>query len=125
MMTRNLPRFLKAGIFLLAGILNKAVVSAQTNIVFQDDFEGSSIFAGWDGEEDCCSYSLTNSTNFKRTGKKSLRIELRKSDAEVAGSKRAELIDNSYPVPPETNRRWWAFSNYLPSDFGLDNVHEI
>ncbi len=114
-----------AACLIVAGMLTTLSSSAQTNILFQDDFEGNSIFAGWDAKESCCSYSLTNSTNYKRTGKKSLRVELRKSDPNIASSKRTELTDNNYPIPPETNRRWWAFSNYLPSDFALDNVHEI
>jgi hypothetical protein len=125
MTTKKHCRPFCAALLLLLGFFVQKNAAAQTNIVFQDDFEGSSIFAGWDGEEHCCSYSLTNSTNYKRTGRKSLRVELRKSDADVSGNKRAELTDNSYPVPPETNRRWWAFSNYLPSDFGKDQVHEI
>ena len=125
MTSRNLQGSLIAFLLLSTGVFCSTAVKAQTNIVFQDDFEGSSIFGGWDGVEGCCSYSLTNSTTVKRTGKKSLRVELRKSDSDVGGSKRAELTDNSYPIPPETNRRWWAFSNYLPSDFGKDSVHEI
>lgn len=125
MKTRGFKKNLFATIVLLGACCFLKKADAQTNTVFQDDFEGSSIFAGWDGKEGCCSYSLTNSTNFKRTGRKSLRVELRKSDADVGGNKRTELTDNSYPIPPETNRRWWAFSNYLPSDFGRDSVHEI
>lgn len=125
MMTRNLKFSLACFVVIMLCNSLTLSVQAQTNTVFQDDFEGSSIYSGWDAKEACCSYSLTNSTNFKRTGKKSLRVELRKSDSEVGGSKRTELTDNSYPVPPETNRRWWAFSNYLPSDFGRDSVHEI
>jgi hypothetical protein len=100
-------------------------VYSQNNTILTADFEGPSIGLGWDGLENCCSYSMTTSTLFKRTGNRSLRVELRKTDAEIAGNKRSEIVDNSYPIPHETNRRWWAFSNYLPADFGRDSVHEI
>lgn len=118
---RSLPIFLLL-IFYFAFSQNSV---AQTNIVLQDDFEGQSIFGGWDGVEGCCTYTGTFNTTIKRTGRQSMRVELRKSDPDVGGSKRAELTDNSYPIPPETNRRWWSFSNYLPADFGRDSVHEI
>lgn len=121
----NLRGTLIAFVCLMTGLIMSNAAAAQNNIVFQDDFEGTAPYAGWDGKEGCCSYSLTNSYDGGRTGKKSLRVELRKSDADVGGSKRAELTDNSYPIPPETDRRWWSFSNYLPSSFGRDSVHEI
>lgn len=98
---------------------------AQSNTILQTDFEGPSVSLGWDAMEACCSYTMNKSTQFKRTGANSLRIELRKSDPDIGGNKRAELTDNSYPIPSETNRRWWSFSNYLPADFVRDSVHEI
>lgn len=121
----NLRGTLIATLCLISGLVVSNVAAAQNNIVFQDDFEGATPYAGWDGKEGCCSYSLTTSFDGGRIGKKSLRVELRKSDPDVGGSKRAELTDNSYPIPPETDHRWWAFSNYLPSSFGRDSVHEI
>lgn len=99
--------------------------AAQSNTILQTDFEGPSIALGWDAMEACCAYTMNKSTQFKRTGANSLRVELRKSDPDIGGNKRAELTDNSYPIPSETNRRWWSFSNYLPADFARDSVHEI
>lgn len=121
----NLKGALIAIICLFTGLVTSNFATAQNNIVFQDDFEGTSTYAGWDGREGCCSYSMVPSYDGGRIGKKSLRIELRKSDPDVGGSKRAELTDNSYPIPPETDHRWWAFSNYLPWSFARDSVHEI
>lgn len=116
---------LKGLAWLFLGAAFSLQVRGQSNIVFQSDFEGPSINLGWDAQEACCSHSLTTTTTFKRTGNRSLRVELRKSDPDVWGNKRVELTDNSWPIPPETNRRWWSFSNYLPAGFQRDSVHEI
>ncbi|KIC94324.1 hypothetical protein OI18_11855 [Flavihumibacter solisilvae] len=97
----------------------------QSNILHYADFESTTnLMHSWDNVENCCSYSLTRSTAFKRTGSSSLRIELNRTDPDVAGNKRVELTDNSYPVPLDSTRRWWAFSNFLPADFQYDPVRE-
>ncbi|GAO43253.1 PKD domain-containing protein [Flavihumibacter petaseus] len=110
---------------LVSNIIAVQELAAQSNTILYSDFEGPNISLGWDGMETCCSYSMTTSTTYKRTGKQSLRLELRKTDTEIYGNKRAELADNSYPIPHETNRRWWGFSTFFPPDFQKDSVHEI
>ncbi len=98
---------------------------AQSPIAFSADFETSNIRSGWDWMEACCSHSLTQSFEQKRTGNSSLRVELRKSDGTQGGSKRAELSENNHPWPNNPNYRYYAFSHYLPEDFKVDSVQEI
>ena len=125
-MRANKPQRLVNSIVLVLLLQFPAIFAqGQKNTILQTDFEGPNISLGWDGIEACCSYTMTPSTAFKRTGQSSLRVELRKGDPELGGNKRAELTDNSYPIPHDTNRRWWSFSNYLPAEFGKDSVHEI
>ncbi|MBZ5855641.1 PKD domain-containing protein [Flavihumibacter profundi] len=100
------------------------IAYSQSNFVLNEDFEGNGLSKAWDFNQSCCSYSFTESNVFKRTGNQSLRVELRKSDNMVAYGKRAELIENTYPFPPDTNREWWAFSTYFPDDFQRDSVSE-
>ncbi len=106
-------------------LLTTLLAKGQPNTILYKDFEDPNIGLGWDGMEACCSYSMTTSTAYKRTGRQSLRVELRKTDPEIYSNKRAELSDNSYPIPHETNRRWWGFSTYFPSNFSRDSVHEV
>lgn len=125
MRATKVQRSVRGPLLLVIQILIGCMAYGQNNMILQTDFEGPSMSIGWDGVESCCSYTMTPSTTYKRTGRNSLRIELRKSDPELGGNRRAELTDNSYPIPHETNRRWWSFSNYLPAEFGRDSVHEI
>jgi hypothetical protein len=118
-------KFLKVAVILSLLTAPYISIQAQSRIELSADFERDNIRQGWDNLENCCSYSMTRSTNFKRTGNSSLRVELRKWDPDVSGSKRAELTDNSYPMPPQTNLRWWSFSNYLPNDWQQDDVREM
>jgi hypothetical protein len=118
-------KFMKVAVVLSLLTAPYINVQAQTRIELSADFERDNIRQGWDNQESCCSYSMTRSTNFKRTGNSSLRVELRKWDPDVSGSKRAELTDNSYPMPPQTNIRWWSFSSYLPNDWQQDDVREM
>ncbi len=118
-------KFMKVAVVLSLLTASYINVTAQSRIELSADFERDNIRQGWDNQESCCSYSMTRSTNFKRTGNSSMRVEVRKWDPDVSGSKRAELTDNSYPMPPQTNKRWWAFSNYLPNDFVKDSVKEM
>lgn len=118
-------KFMKVAVVLSLLTASYINVMAQSRIELSADFERDNIRQGWDNQESCCSYSMTRSTNFKRTGNSSLRVELRKWDPDVSSSKRAELTDNSYPMPPQTNIRWWSFSNYLPNDWIQDDVREM
>lgn len=97
---------------------------AQSNVVFSADFETSNIRSGWDWMEACCSHSMNQSFEFSRSGKSSLRVELRKTDGTQGGSKRAELSENNR-FPNDPNQRYFAFSHYLPTDFKVDSVREI
>jgi hypothetical protein len=67
---------------------------------------------------------MNQSFEYSRTGKSSLRVELRKTDGTEGGSKRAELSENNR-FPNDANQRYFAFSHYLPNDFKVDSVREI
>jgi hypothetical protein len=62
------------------------------------------------------------STDFAKTGTKSLRMELNSTDADVSGSKRCELAIKTAEQPREEH--WYMFSTYLPNggeeDYALD-----
>ncbi|ULQ58086.1 heparin lyase I family protein [Flavihumibacter rivuli] len=106
-------------------LLITLMVNGQSNIVMQSDFEANSIVYGWDFQHSCCSYSLTRSNLVRRTGNNSMRVELRRWDADVEGSKRAEIVENSNPFPPNPDQRWFAFSNFLPADFQRDSAYDL
>jgi len=120
-----ISKTLKAIVLILLLTVSGFSGKSQSRIELAADFERDNIRQGWDNQESCCSYSMTRSTAFRRTGTSSMRVEVRKWDPDVAGSKRAELTDNSFPMPPQTNIRWWSFSNYLPNDFVRDSVKEM
>jgi len=99
----------------------------RSNVIFTAGFEGSSPFAApisLAGGQYCCSYSLTQSTDTFRAGGGSFRIDLRKSDPEVSGSKRVEIeVDNSISQPI-TATRWYGGSWLLPSPWTSDHFGE-
>ena len=101
----------------LTGLLSKA----QTGVVMQTSFETSNVKTGFVSMENCCSYSLAQSSTQKKTGSSSLRVELRKGDPDAQyGNKRAELTHNNYGSQSQVNAnlRWWSWSNYFPSAAG-------
>jgi hypothetical protein len=82
---------------------------------FDNSFESGSVSA-WEerGEvEFCCDHSKTFIAHGVRHGNKALRITLRKDDALVAGSKRAELRLKAVGLGED---QWYAFSLLIPDD---------
>lgn len=71
-------------------------------------------------------HSQTFNSDIKKTGNKSLRIELKKDDPEVANSKRCEIMLRSEEPLEE---HWYGVSIFLPNseneDFKYDDEHEI
>ncbi len=85
----------------------------RQNLIIESTFESATPFAGWHYTQFCCSYSITASTEKARTGTKSMRIELNKTDATVAASKRAEINENT--SEPLNAERWIGASYYFPA----------
>jgi len=71
------------------------------------------------------SYSISRSSTYKRFGSYSTRYELRKTDGDVAGSKRAETLRFSKDETSPYVERWYGVSYYLPSDYVYDAAPEI
>lgn len=70
-------------------------------------------------------YSAQVSTDVARLGSKSLRLELRSTDSTVGGSKRAEIGIYTADTAFNNNARWFAWSEYLPSDYTSDTRNEL
>lgn len=72
----------------------------------------------------CMPYSGTITDSIARKGKKSVRFELHSSDPICAGSKRAELYISS-KTTVEEKFTWYAWSEFLPTDYAYDEVNEL
>jgi hypothetical protein len=79
----------------------------------------------WAFQQKCCTNSIQRSTAFKRSGSYSNRIELKKTDADVFGSKRAETGRYTKSEPVAKVERWYAASYFLPAtDYVYDAAAE-
>ena len=96
----------------------KSITSTRKNLLLESTFESS--FSEWKNSQHCCSYSTGMSSSYAKSGSKSMRVELRKSDPDVASSKRAELTQD--PLSSATIERWYGTSFYFPSDYVADNT---
>lgn len=81
---------------------------AVKNYTLEDGFENS-LKKFWTGEYPAGALSF--SSDNKKSGNYSLRVELNASDPNVAGSKRAEI---KLPPEPLYEEHWYAVSIYLP-----------
>ena len=75
---------------------------------------------GWHYEK-CCDYSITLSDSVARSGKKSVRFDLFRTDPDVSKSKRAEMVR----MPENASERWYGMSIFFPKDFQIDSVDEL
>jgi Polysaccharide lyase len=71
------------------------------------------------------SYSAQRTSAYRRSGGYSTRYELRKTDGDVAGSKRTETNRYSQSEPVLKCERWYGVSYYLPSSFVSDKAPEL
>jgi hypothetical protein len=81
----------------------------REHLLVESFFEGSDPFDGWENNQHCCDYSLTQSTKAAE-GTGSLRLEVRSADPQVSGSIRSELVQ---PPEKEGAERWYGFKMYL------------
>lgn len=92
------------------------------NLQVSDDFEGADKKYWWVNSHPGQAHSCTLSTTHARTGTKSLRMEVRKTDPDADGSKRSEI--NVPPVSEQFEEHWYCVSILLPSggaeDYALD-----
>jgi hypothetical protein len=78
---------------------------------------------GFDKASNALAYAFTRVNNFSRSGYWSMRVELRRTDNDVAGSKRAEARRASNDEPT-LKERWYGASYYLPTDYIADPAPE-
>jgi len=92
----------------------------------KENFETNLSSWYWSKESAEQSYSQTFDTTIKKSGSKSLRMELRKTDPDVSGSKRCEIT-----LRPEEplEEHWYGVSIYLPAsgddEYTADPADEI
>jgi len=93
---------------------------AAGSLLLVSTFETAADFDKWT-KEICRPDALTITREVARKGKGSARFEFAKTDVlNYDGYVRAEIHQGS-----ETdNERWYGFSNYLPADFGPDELAE-
>lgn len=91
----------------------------RQNLILENTFEGSP-FTGFTtaNGQFCCSYSITQTAAPDGLGK-ALRYELRRTDPDVSGSKRAEIQLNGTDAPQESER-WYGWSYWFDT-YDVDN----
>ena len=99
----------------------QAAEEASGGIRFVGDFETGDL-SDWRTNEQCCAHSINIVDTPVRAGRNAVRFEVRRDDADVADSKRAEL--KLAPVPAKSER-WYAVSLYLPEEYQEDPTPEI
>ncbi len=70
-------------------------------------------------------YSVQRSTGFARFGNYSIRFELRKTDGDIGGSKRAEALRYTRSEPLTKCERWYGASTFLPTEYVTDPAAEL
>ncbi len=103
-------------------VYNAAYCQNKSSMV-SESFEKKGFVLNWAASEKCCDYSLQRSDSVAKTGKYSLRIELRKDDKIIAKGKRAELKIAAEKTP--NVERWYKVSYFLPNDYKSDSMYEI
>lgn len=117
---------------LLKKYIAPAPITVRTNIRFEYTSENTDALTkfavklpyNWNSLRSCCSYSITRSTEFARTGKFSTRYELNIADASVDNSKRTETSRASNDELTLADR-WYGVSYYLPKDYVADQAPEL
>ncbi len=88
---------------------------------------GANLYYYWNGFDKAANaqaYAFVRTNAFARSGAWSMQVQLRKTDDDVALSKRAEArrVSNEEPTLKE---RWYGMSYYLPSDYIKDIAPEL
>ena len=104
--------------------LNVTVVLGQAslrqNLLLESTFEGAGYLAGWNNNQHCCAYSVSQSTEKIRAGSNSLKLDIRRTDPTTSGSIRSEITLEGDPLNQD---RWYGFSMYL-KDWTDDDAGE-
>lgn len=88
--------------------------------VYTDDFESGRLESFWNKEYSNKSYSMNVQDSQVGSGNYALRAELKRTDADVSGSKRSEI---ALPEEEPLEEHYYSFSTYLP-DGGTEDYAE-
>jgi hypothetical protein len=99
-----------------------ATSSASSNLIYEENFEGSSPFGTYVSKQFITDHAFTISSNPVFEGSKSGRFELRDGDPLNHDGTRAEV---SFPYQSSLHR-WYSFSAYFPAaDYKYDGSDEV
>jgi hypothetical protein len=107
-------------LLMLAATCNKGEDDGRSHLLLESTFESSNPFKGWDNDQHCCDYSLTQDHNKFTEGNSSLRIQIDSTDARTSGSIRSELVQDAEGPGTE---RWYGFNMFL-ENWADDNAGE-
>lgn len=96
----------------------------QSDLLAKIGSKGSYYWNGYDVASNATAYGITKTNNFARSGNYSMRVELKKTDQDAAGSKRSEARRASNDEPT-LQERWYGMSFYLPTDYVADPMAEL
>ncbi len=102
-------------------IQNEEVAPARKPLLFSSGFEGpTTSFLNGFSTQQCCSYSIGQSTTLSREGLASLKTEVRSTDSKVSGGWRAEVLPGGVE---DEGDRWYGWSVYFqtPASGGFFN----
>lgn len=115
----SLRKLLPVAVPVLGLTTSALIANAATSTLW--NFESGN-FSGW-YKELCCSHSAVVSTSSPvRDGRYSVKFTLKKTDPDIATSKRAEL---RHGYVPANSAYTYRFSNFLPTSFTKDPSMEI
>jgi hypothetical protein len=92
-------------------ILLPLIAASQTNIIYQETAEGSTIFSSYVSKQTTTKYGITIADTPVYSGAKSARFELRDGDPLNNNGTRAEI---TFPTITNLNR-WYSFALYFPA----------
>ncbi len=87
-----------------------AQTGPRQNLLLESSFEGAGYLAGWNNNQHCCAYSVSQSTERAKAGSAALKLEVKSNDPVTSGSIRSEITLESDPLNQD---RWYGFSMYL------------
>jgi hypothetical protein len=102
---------------------NKMISSLATgNLLYYENADGNWFDNSYSKLQLAASYSITTSTIKYFSGVRSVRFELRDSDAQVESGTRAEL---TFPIATNNNR-WYSYALFFPGlEYKVDATDEV
>lgn len=109
-MKSNSTRVKSPLLLLLFLLLFTTTSTVYSQVLLSSSFEGSNPWSGFNNNQSCCSYSVTQSTAHAHDGNTSFRSEVRVGDPSVSAGWRAELTASNVN---DQGDMWYGFSCYF------------